>query len=207
MTESSDLNAPGNEFDGPGTEQDAPTTPRRTQLLIAAGAAAVVVLVVVGVLVGRSGDSGESAGSTTTSQAVPCGGDWPAAVKGKPTEMAKATREGFYAWSDGSGFHVRASDPNGTTPVSGKITSATGFVRDSVRVQPAGAAVKADVAGNSLTFSFDASKDPIGVDFSMCGSVQAAITVNSKAELWPIDRFFTGSTSRAVSNPLILARN
>jgi hypothetical protein len=204
MSEGSDLNASGNEFDGPGAEQN---TPRRTQLLIAAGAVVVVVLVVVGVLVGRSGDSGGSASSTTTTPSSACGGDWPSAVKGKPTEMAKATREGFYAWSDVNGFHVRASDPNGTTPVSGKITSATGFVKDSVKVQPEGAAVKTEVAGNSLTFSFDASKDPIGFDFSMCGSVQAAITVNNKTELWPIDRFFTGSTSRAVSNPLVLARN
>jgi hypothetical protein len=207
MTDSPTGDTPENEPAEQSSGSASGTTPRRTQMIIAVGIVLVLVIVAVGVILARSSGTSDNAQGSSTTKAAACGGgDWPAAIKGKPSAMAKATSAGFYAWSDATGFHLRGSDPNGTTPFAGKVTASAGIINGSVKVQPAGAAVKTEVTGNTLTFSFDATKTVSGLDFSICGSTQASVSVTSNSALWPIDHFYTGTKGRAVSNPLILAR-
>lgn len=202
-----------NEPDAPSsepaqTDESVPVTPTRTKVLIVVGVVVVLLVVAVGVVIARRGGSDTAKPTTSTTVASACGeGDWPLAVKGKPTAMANVTDPSFFAWTDTNGFHVRAVDPNGTTPFSGKVTASAGIIKSSVKVQPADTTAKAEVSGNTLSFSIDATKAPSGVDFSICGSTQASITVLSGDALVPIERFYVGSKGRAVFNPLIINRS
>jgi len=119
--------------------------------------------------------------------------------------MAQASAAAFFIWSDGTGFHLRGIDPLATTPFSGTITIGTALPASTV-LKKTSDAVSTEIAGNTLTFSFDASAAAAGFDFSLCTALQASITVNSGTEQWPAQRILVGANGRAVSNPVLINR-
>lgn len=183
------------------------STPRRTQLIIGAGVLAVLLVVGVGILLSRSSGSSSQASTVTTKTKVCGGGSWPANFLGKPARMEKAAAPSVYAWSDGTGFHIRAIDTTGETPISGQVTTSNGVFGESIKKSPADAAVDYHFEKGVLSFSFTANKVLAGLDFSLCSSTQASISVKSGDALWPLERFFLGSQGRAVSNPVLLSRS
>jgi hypothetical protein len=152
------------EQENPDGEVVTESTPRRTQLIIGAGVLAVLLIVGVGILLSRSSDSSSQASTVTTKTKVCGGGSWPANFLGKPARMEKAAAPSVYAWSDGTGFHIRAIDTTGETPISGQVTTSNGVFGESIKKSPADAAVDYHRQQGSCRFGLLALQFHAGVN-------------------------------------------
>ena len=175
--------------------------------IYAVTAVVVVLAILGGVLAFRGGSSDATDATTTTVNGTAVTPDrWPITFKGLPAGLKSPTEAGFFVWYDGFGFHVRGINPTGTTAFNGKIFSNFPIPKGAGKAFPADSGTTFEIAGNSLSFSFEAKNVAVGFDFNLGASTQLSLSVNDGKVAFPIGSIHTGAKASAVGNPVVFAR-